>query len=123
LGFDVEEASRIYAGADFFLIPSRYEPCGLGQMIALRYGTLPIVRKTGGLADTVVDADQSPNGNGFVFEEYSSKELYRALERGIKAFGDKQRWRKLIQRAMRCDFSWGNSAREYVKLYKRVISN
>ncbi len=118
LKFDAALAQKIYAGADFFLMPSRYEPCGLGQMIALRHGTIPIVRKTGGLADTVKDCDQTPDGNGFVFEEYSSKALYQAVERGIKAFQDKQRWQRLIQRAIRCDFSWEASAKEYVKLYK-----
>lgn len=122
LKFDAALAQKIYAGADFFLIPSRYEPCGLGQMIALRYGTIPIVRKTGGLADTVKDFEQTPLGNGFVFEEYSSKALYQAVERGIKAFQDKQRWKKLVQRAMGCDFSWKNSAREYISLYKLIIA-
>ena len=123
LKFDAALAQKIYAGADFFLIPSRYEPCGLGQMIALRYGTIPIVRRTGGLADTVKDCDQTPDGNGFVFEEYSSKALYQAVERGIKAFQNKERWKKLVQRAMECDFSWRISAKKYVKLYERVIAD
>ena len=115
-------AQKIYAGADLFLIPSHYEPCGLGQMIALRYGTIPIARKTGGLADTVKDCDLFPDGNGFVFEEYSAKALYEAVQRGLRAFNDSQRWRKLVQRAMQADFSWEKSAKEYVKLYKRMGS-
>ncbi|MBI1976539.1 MAG: glycogen synthase GlgA [Candidatus Omnitrophica bacterium] len=121
LKFDASLARQIYAGADFFVIPSVYEPCGLGQMIAMRYGTIPIVRKTGGLADTVRDCDQTPDGNGFVFEEHSSKALYHAIERGIKAFQEKEKWGKLVERAMKCNFSWKASAKEYVRLYERLV--
>jgi starch synthase len=87
-------AHRIYAGSDAFLMPSRYEPCGLGQMIALRYGTIPIVRSTGGLADTVSEQDPSAgSGNGFCFRPYDAGELIQAVERALKAFRDSARWR------------------------------
>ncbi len=122
LGFNALDAHRIYAGADFFLMPSYFEPCGLGQMIALRYGTIPVVRKTGGLADTVRDADRDPKeGNGFVFEERIPERLLQAIERALAAFGDKKRLEALRRRGMKADFSWRQSANEYKKFYAEVL--
>lgn len=114
LKFDNELAHRIYAGCDIFLMPSRYEPCGLGQMISLRYGSIPVVFKTGGLADTVNE------DNGFVFDKYSKQELIAKVKAAAAAFRDRENWRSLIQRAMRCDFSWEGSAKGYLKLYEKM---
>jgi starch synthase len=123
IGFDVNLAQRIYAGCDMFLMPSRFEPCGLGQMISLRYGTIPIVRATGGLADTVSNFNpRTGRGNGFVFKEYKSEALYNAIVRAIETFGNKEQWNTLVQRALRSDFSWSNSARKYVELYRQARS-
>ncbi len=119
LGFDPALARRIYAGADMFLMPSRYEPCGLGQMIALAYGTIPIVRATGGLADTVHEDGKQPNG--FVFQELEAGELAAAVERALGAYRDQARWQQLIENAYACDFSWEASATKYVELYERAI--
>ena len=118
LRFDNRLAHMIEAGADMFLMPSRYEPCGLNQMYSLRYGTIPIVRKTGGLADTVVDfRPDSPDGTGFVFEEYSAEAMLGAVKRALEIFPDEKTWRHLQKQAMKQDFSWKASAKEYVKLY------
>ena len=115
--FDESLAHRIYAGADFVLVPSKFEPCGLIQMIAMRYGTLPIVRKTGGLADTVKDGV-----NGFVFEEYSSKALVKCIEQVLCKFEIRNsKFEIMINRAMSEDFSWESSAKEYLKLYKKAL--
>ncbi len=123
LGFHAAEARTIYAGSDFFLMPSYFEPCGLGQMIAMRYGALPLVRRTGGLADTVTDADTDPaRGNGFVFRERSPEKLLDASERALEAYADKGRFEALRGRAMRADFSWEKSAREYVAFYEDLRS-
>ncbi len=118
LGFNERLAHRIYAGADLFLMPSRYEPCGLGQMIALRYGTVPVVRATGGLADTVHEGGECPNG--FVFEDYTAEALQAALERALQAYRDPDTWARLVDNAMNCDFSWRASAREYIQLYEEA---
>lgn len=112
LKFDDPLAHKIYAGSDIFLMPSQYEPCGLGQLISLRYGTIPLVFKTGGLADTV------NKDNGFVFDKYSKEELIKTINAAIKAFQDKLAWNQLVQRALECDFSWGKSAKQYIKLYE-----
>jgi starch synthase len=118
LTFDLALAQRIYGGADIFLMPSRYEPCGLGQMIAMRYGTVPVVRRTGGLADTVSDyRPSSGEGNGFVFENYTSYACLVALLRAVEAFRRPQEWRALQRRGMEADFSWAASAQRYVELY------
>ncbi len=123
IGFDAEAAHRIYSGADLFLMPSFFEPCGLGQMISLRYGTIPVVRKTGGLADTVVDVDQNPiAGNGFVFEKRSPENFYEAIRRALTQFGQKEKWKALQQRGMCQDFSWDKSAVEYKKYYEEILS-
>lgn len=117
--FDDAMAHRIYAGADMILMPSRYEPCGLGQMIAMAYGTVPVVRATGGLADTVIDADDSKReGVGFSFERYTARAMVEAIKRAITAFGRPRRWRNIMRRGMAKDFSWERSARAYMKLYR-----
>ncbi len=117
-GFDEPLAHLIEAGADFFLMPSRYEPCGLNQMYSMRYGTIPIVRRTGGLADTVEEFDpERGTGSGFVFTDYSPGALRAALERALAAYGRSRAFKALITRVMRRDFSWGHSARKYVEAY------
>ena len=115
LGFDNRLAHLIEAGADLFLMPSRYEPSGLNQLYSLRYGTVPVVRKTGGLADSIVDAQ-----NGFVFEPYESRALLQAIRRALAAYKTPRTWRRLQQHGMRADFSWGRSARQYLALYARA---
>lgn len=122
IGFDDKLAQLIYAGSDMFLMPSKYEPCGLGQLIALRYGSIPVVRSTGGLADTIKNFNPETNkGNGFTFNSYSSQELLRAVRRALKVYADKAAWQELVQRGMKQDFSWERSAKEYVTLYKKAI--
>ena len=122
LKFDEVLARRIYAGADMFLMPSGVEPCGLGQMIAMHYGCVPIVRATGGLADTVADyTAKRGRGTGFTFTDYTSEACRDALGRALKIYGKKQAWRRMQQRGMTIDFSWSASAEEYVKLYRRAI--
>ncbi|MDD5775840.1 MAG: glycogen synthase GlgA [Candidatus Omnitrophica bacterium] len=114
LKFDDALAHKIYAGSDIFLMPSRYEPCGLGQMISMKYGTLPLVFKTGGLADTV-DAS-----NGFVFGTYSADELLKTVKKALSAYESADKWKKLVAAAMRCDFSWSESAKKYIQLYEKA---
>lgn len=117
IGFDVNLAQRIYAGSDFFLMPSKYEPCGLGQMYSLRYGTIPIVRYTGGLADTVKEFD-GKSGNGFGFKNYDSAHLLRAILKALYYYRTNDHMSTLIKNAMSVDLSWERSASEYVKLYE-----
>ena len=119
LRFDGAYAHRIYAGADALLIPSRYEPCGLTQMIAMRYGAVPIARRTGGLADTVVDAGD-PGGNGILFDELSPASVADALERAIRVYAHPDRWEALQRRGMQSDFSWARSADAYAELYEQA---
>lgn len=121
IGFDDRLAHVIEAGADTFLMPSRYEPCGLNQLYSLRYGTLPIVRATGGLEDTVVDASK-PGGNGFKFHEYTPGALIAAVKRALDVYKDETAWRQLQHSAMQGDPSWDVSAREYVKVYREVMN-
>lgn len=122
LGFNSQLASRIYAGADFFLMPSRYEPCGLGQMIAMRYGCPPVVRATGGLRDTVRDASAT-GGTGFVFEGATPEGVWQGLSRAREWQGSEARWRKLQRTGMRRHFGWGGPARAYLSAYRRAIRN
>ncbi len=123
LTFDVKLAYKIYAGLDIFLMPSYYEPCGLGQLISLNFGTIPLVRKTGGLADTVVDYDPfTKQGNGFVFDNYQAGALLEAIKRALCVYNDTETWKKLVAKAMRCNYSWEASAREYSELYNKIIS-
>ncbi|MEO7003143.1 MAG: glycogen/starch synthase [Ktedonobacterales bacterium] len=122
IGFDVALSHRIYAGSDCFLMPSAFEPGGLGQLIALRYGTLPIVRATGGLADTVTDLDADPHGgNGVSFTAYEAAALLDALHRALRHWNDQTHWPELVRRAMAYDSRWSASARAYADLYQRVL--
>ncbi len=126
LGFSNELAHQIEAGADIFLMPSQYEPCGLNQMYSMAYGTVPVVRKTGGLADTVIDVDDASDdqaANGFVFEEFESLALERAVHRAVDVYcSDKERWRSLVRAAMQRDWSWAASARAYQSLYEETVA-
>ena len=122
IGFDERLAHLIEAGADIFLMPSRFEPCGLNQMYSLRYGTVPIVRATGGLDDTVQDFDPATgSGNGFKFREYVPTALSQALERALTMYRRPAVWRRIQQAGMSLDFSWDVSAREYVKVYRTLL--
>lgn len=123
IGFNGVLAQRIYAGADIFLMPSRFEPCGLGQLIAMRYGTIPVARKTGGLADTVIDYDvETGTGNGFSFSQYSANALSEAMGRALDLFRKKDRWEKLVKDTMAMDFSWNRSAAMYTELYLEALA-
>lgn len=120
--FDAALAQLIYGGSDLFLMPSLFEPCGLGQMLAMRYGSVPIVRATGGLVDTVRDADtMGEGGTGFVFEAYTSGALVATIGRALAAYGQSARWRQIMRQAMNQDFSWTRSAREYQTLYYATV--
>lgn len=119
-GFDEKTAHLAYAGADMLMMPSLFEPCGLSQMIAMSYGTIPIVRNTGGLADSVIDFDGSPDGTGFIFSDYSSEELSHAVDRAIGAFYDKPRWDVVMKNAMKADLSWTSSTKAYIALYDKL---
>ena len=122
IGFDEALAHRIEAGADIFLMPSRFEPCGLNQMYSLRYGTPPLVRATGGLADTVIDAADVRHGNGFVFGPATADALLQAVQRASAAWHDPVLWRKLQRRGMARDSSWQESAGHYAELYQKLLS-
>ena len=119
LGFKPQLAHRIYAGADIFLMPSQSEPCGLAQMVALRYGTIPIVRETGGLNDTIKDSDDGV-GNGFTFANYNAHDMQNTIWRAIDGFKNREGWAILQKRAMLCDNSWKTSANAYIGLYKEI---
>lgn len=127
LEFSNPLAHQVEAGADMFLMPSRYEPCGLNQLYSLKYGTVPVVRATGGLADTITNTSSATladsTANGFSFSEYSPLALSDTLAEACKAFQDKSLWRKLQETGMRQDWSWAHSAREYVRLYERMTVN
>lgn len=116
-------AQRIYAGSDIFLMPSNYEPCGIGQLIALRYGTIPVVRETGGLKDTVIPYDKKNNtGNGFLFKNYNAHEMMYALKRALTTFNNLNAWYRVVENAMHSDYSWKKSAREYLDLYEKLAA-
>ena len=122
LTFDTPLAQRIYGGADLFLMPSRYEPCGLGQLIAMRYGAIPVVRATGGLADTVPDYDPRAGGGlGFSFDVYDHRDLLIALTRALETYARPTEWRRLQQRALAQDHSWRKSAQKYRDVYEAAI--
>jgi starch synthase len=122
LKFDNVLAHKIEAGADMFLMPSRYEPCGLNQMYSLRYGTVPIVRATGGLDDTVQEWDlNSQTGNGFKFYNYSPEDLLEAVGRARNAFENRKEWEKIQINGMSGDYSWKNAERQYVDLYQKAL--
>jgi len=123
LGFDNPLAHQIEAGCDMFLMPSKYEPCGLNQLYSLRYGTIPIVRATGGLADTVTDYGRRTEGNGgtgFSFENYSSREMMDAIRRALAVYASGSEWQVLVRRSMAQDWSWDQSARKYMQLYQEI---
>ncbi|HTN51116.1 MAG TPA: glycogen synthase GlgA, partial [Anaeromyxobacter sp.] len=120
IGFDEGLAHRIEAGADLFLMPSRFEPCGLNQMYSLRYGTVPVVRAVGGLEDTVEDYDGWQRGTGFKFRDYTPAALLLALRRALETFRDQRAWSGLVRRGMAQDFSWERSAASYEALYRRL---
>jgi starch synthase len=122
IGFDEGFAHRIEAGADIFVMPSRFEPCGLNQMYSLRYGTPPVVRATGGLADTVIDAADEKHGNGFVFGPATAAALYAALQRAAAAWRDPVLWRRLQKHGMARDSSWAEAAGHYAALYKKLAA-
>lgn len=121
IGFNESLAHQIEAGADLFLMPSLYEPCGLNQMFSLKYGTIPVVRGVGGLKDTVQDYDaEGQTGTGFVFQPYDARALLAAIDRALAVFRDKQSWTALRRRAMAMDFSWNRSAKLYDDLYRQL---
>lgn len=120
--YDNVIAHKVLAGADMLLMPSKYEPCGLGQIYGMRYGTVPVVRATGGLDDTVCDGNNG-DSTGFKFREYTSEAMLAAVDRAMAAFEDKEGWTAMMRRAMSQDFSWDGPAAEYVKVYERVVRN
>ena len=123
IDYDDALAHKIEAGSDMFLMPSRYEPCGLNQIYSLRYGTVPVVRATGGLDDTIEDYKPSTGeGTGFKFSTYSGNALLETVQRAIAAFSNQGEWKKIMQNGMKKDFSWNNSAREYCKLYEELAA-
>lgn len=120
--FDDALARQIYAGSDMFLMPSLYEPCGIGQLIAMRYGSAPIVRATGGLQDTVQSYNKDTGvGNGFIFTNYNAHEMLDTINGAIELFKDKKEWKKLATNAMNSDYSWQESARQYQEIYKKML--
>lgn len=119
IGFVPELSKKIYAGADMFLMPSQSEPCGLAQMIALRYGTIPIVRETGGLRDSIHDAGDK-NGNGFTFKSYNAHDMLDAVVRARAYYDDKMKWGRLVNTALKQNFSWTKSAKDYIALYNDI---
>jgi starch synthase len=122
IGFEESLAHRIYAGSDFFLMPSRYEPCGLGQLIAFRYGCIPIARKTGGPVDTIRDYKPlTSEGTGFLFSDYTPPAMQDAVKRALCVYTDKDKLQKMIEDGMKMDFSWKKSAEKYMKLYIGAI--
>jgi starch synthase len=111
----------MYAGSDMISMPSKFEPCGIGQLIAMRYGSLPIVREVGGLKDTVAPYDKiTCEGNGFTFKNYNAHEMLETIYQALEFYGEKNIWTKMMKSAMRADFSWKNSADEYIKLYDQL---
>lgn len=123
LAFDNQLAHLIEAGSDMFLMPSRYEPCGLNQLYSLRYGTIPIVRATGGLADTITEYNPATGlGTGFRFEDYSADALTKGVKRALNLFKDRDAWSRLVQNAMAADFSWEKSAHSYMDIYNHAIN-
>jgi starch synthase len=119
--FDQNLAKKIYAGADIFLMPSQSEPCGLAQMICMRYGTVPIVRETGGLRDTVIDCG-GENGNGFTFKSYNAHDMLASCKRAVELYHDTKAWKELVIHDMEQDFSWDIASERYIKLYEEIIA-
>lgn len=124
LGFDPVLSHKIFAGCDMFLMPSLYEPCGLTQMYSLRYGTIPIVRATGGLQDTVIDPSEARSpGTGFKFDRFHKDELIVAVRRATEAFRNHSIWRAMMRKAMAQDFSWAHSAKEYIDVFEQAVAS
>ncbi|MCL4376838.1 MAG: glycosyltransferase, partial [Actinobacteria bacterium] len=125
IGFSEKLSREIYAGSDIFLMPSKYEPCGLGQLISLKYGTIPLVRNTGGLADTIIDIQDKKDivkgGQGFKFNDYDWNQFYLAILRAVNFYRDKNSWEKIILNGMNSDFSWDYSAIKYKELYESLV--
>jgi starch synthase len=122
-GYDEALSHSIEAGADMFLMPSRYEPCGLNQMYSMRYGTVPIVRRTGGLADTVHEWDgKTGKGTGFLFDAFTADALLNAIARALAVWRDRPAWRKLVQNGMAEDFSWEKQVTHYEALYEKLVA-
>lgn len=121
IGFDTALAHKIYAGSDVLLMPSKSEPCGLAQMIALRYGTIPVVRKTGGLADSIIDMGDE-NGNGYTFQSYNAHDMFGAIKRAQGLYYNKPDWERAVKHAMECDCSWARSAKTYVGMYEQLLA-
>ena len=119
IAFNKDLAQKVYAASDIFLMPSRSEPCGLSQMIACKYGSVPVVRATGGLKDSIVDYGKK-GGNGFLFEGYSTDEFLTAIRRALSLYGTEE-WQGLVRSAMSSDFGWKKSAKAYVTLYKNLL--
>jgi starch synthase len=121
--FDETLARRIYAGSDIFLMPSLSEPCGLGQLLALRYGSIPVVRETGGLKDTVTAYNEyTGTGNGFTFTHFNARDFLYTIDRALNFYGQKDVWFRLVNNACKGNFSWQRSAREYLDLYRKLLS-
>jgi starch synthase len=123
LTFNRPQEQHIFAGCDIFLMPSRFEPCGLNQMVAMHYGCVPVVHRIGGLADSVTDySPETGLGNGFSFVEYDPMALYTALVRAVEAYRHRDIWNQLVRRCLAADFSWNRSAARYVDLYYRALT-
>ena len=119
--FNTDLSKEIYAASDIFLMPSKMEPCGLSQMIASRYGTIPIVRSTGGLKDTI--KDYGDDGNGFVFQDYNSFHMLEKIKQAVNLFTlEKEKWQELVVKVMKKDFSWKASAKLYIKQYEKLLN-
>ncbi len=124
IAFNNDLARKVYGGCDMFLMPSKSEPCGLAQMIALRYGTIPIVRETGGLRDSIASyTKKGEKGNGFTFVDYNAYDMLSAIREACELYTDKERWSKLVENGMKTDFSWKKSAEKYRKLYSSLMNN
>ena len=120
--YDAKLAQKIYAGSDMFLMPSRFEPCGLGQLISMRYGTLPIVKETGGLKDTVIPYNEyEDTGYGFAFSDYNAHDMLYTIQRALSFYNEEGVWEKLVKRVMKQDFSWKHAAKEYEELYQKIV--
>ena len=121
-GFVPELARKMYAGGDILLMPSKSEPCGLAQMVALRYGTIPVIRETGGLRDSISDLG-GEDGNGFTFKTYNAHDMLRSLRRAVDLYHNEAEWKKAVAHAMVCDFSWASSAKKYIEMYEKILAN
>jgi starch synthase len=120
--FNEEEAHLVYAGSDIFLMPSMAEPCGISQLIALRYGTVPVVREAGGLKDTVIPYNEfTQEGTGFSFANYNAHELLHTIRRALEVYRDKESWKGLVNRTMKAKHDWEKSSKEYTRLYNTLL--